>query len=137
MAVQPNFVYVKIKDIKDNKIYILAECRLKSLYKKKTDYELLDKYQGVDLLGIEYIPPFPWFDEERRKDGCFRILSGEFVTDDTGTGIVHIAPAYGADDYEISVRDKIIKPDNPLDNLDDSGYFYKDPKLDFLQGVSG
>jgi len=50
-------------------------------------------------VGIEYVPLFDYFEKERRKDGCFRVLSGKFVTGEDGTGIVHIAPAYGEEDY--------------------------------------
>ena len=54
---------------------------------------------GTDLVGIEYVPLFDYFEKERRKDGCFKVLSGSFVTSEEGTGIVHIAPAYGEEDY--------------------------------------
>jgi len=42
------------------------------------------------------------------------VLIGDFVTGEDGTGIVHIAPAYGVEDYEISVKNKIIRRDNPV-----------------------
>ena len=73
--------------------------------------------------GIQYVPLFDYFEEERRADGCYKVLLGKFVTSDTGTGIVHIAPAYGEEDYNISVENGIIRPDNPLNPLDDNGFF--------------
>ena len=119
----PDFVYLKLKDIKLNKVLILAECRLESLYKKESDYEILEKIKGKDLEGIEYTPLFDYFEKERRPDGCYKVLCGDFVTSDTGTGIVHIAPGYGEEDYKISIENNIIKPDNPLDPLDANGFF--------------
>ena len=50
--------------------------------------------KGTDLVGLEYQPMFDFF-LERAKDGCFRVQSATFVTDDAGTGIVHCAPGFG------------------------------------------
>lgn len=72
--------------------------------------------------GLEYEPLFNDF-IARKKDGCFKVLTAEFVTSDTGTGIVHIAPGFGEDDYKISVQNKIIKFDNPVCPMDAEGRF--------------
>lgn len=85
--------------------------------------------KGKDLEGIEYVPLFDYF-EERRKDGCFKVLTGDFVTADTGTGIVHIAPGYGEEDYKVCCKNKIIRADDPLDPLDANGFF-EDSVTDF------
>ena len=122
IAVHPEFDYVKIKDLKENKVLILAKCRLEANF-PGGGYEVLGEMKGKELAGIEYVPLFDYFEEERRKDGCFKVLLGDFVTTDTGTGIVHIAPGYGEEDYKISVANKIIAADNPLDPLDDNGFF--------------
>ena len=126
LAVNPEFDYVKIKDLQTGELYILAECRLHDLYPKpkdgKDNHVVLEKFKGKTLENIEYVPLFDNF-ESKRSEGCFRVLCGDFVTSDTGTGIVHCAPAYGEEDYRICTKYKIIKPDSPLDTLDDNGYF--------------
>lgn len=65
LAVNPTFDYVKIKDLKTNDIYIVAECRLKSLYPKEPEYEILEKFKGENLKGVQYVPIFNYFDEMR------------------------------------------------------------------------
>ncbi len=123
LAVNPEFDYVKINDTQTNEIYILAECRLSDLYPKgKETFTVLEKFKGKTLENLEYVPLFDNF-ESRRSEGCFRVLCGDFVTNNTGTGIVHCAPAYGEEDYRICKKYNIIKPDAPLDTLDDNGYF--------------
>lgn len=123
IAINPTFTYVKLKDIKQDDIYIVAECRLAALYPKKEEYELIEKMKGADLAGLEYVPLFDYFEKERRKDGCFKVLLGDFVSEADGTGVVHIAPAFGEEDYYLSLENKIIKPDDPLCPIDDNGYF--------------
>lgn len=98
LAVHPDFTYVKIKDKKlvenkeEGEIWILAEARLNELYAKikdkKSAYEVIEKIKGKDLEGVEYEPLFNYF-QEREKDGCFRVLCANYVTADSGTGIVH------------------------------------------------
>lgn len=63
---------------------------------------------------------------DRKKDGCFKVLIGEFVTNDAGSGIVHCAPGFGEEDYKVCVRQKIIEPDNPVVPLDENGNFTKE-----------
>lgn len=55
--------------------------------------------------------------------GCFKVLCGTHVTDDAGTGIVHTAPAYGVEDYQICRDYNIIDPDDPCVSIDESGFF--------------
>ncbi len=61
-------------------------------------------------MGKAYEPMFDYF-ADREKDGCFRVLSGAFVTSDAGTGVVHCAPGFGADDYKVCVKSGIIRPE--------------------------
>lgn len=58
-----------------------------------------------------------------KPKGCFQVLCGDWVTSDSGTGIVHTSPAFGADDYTTCKEAKIIDPDDPCVTVDDSGYF--------------
>jgi isoleucyl-tRNA synthetase len=122
LAVNPNFIYLKIKDLKRNDTYIVAECRIQDLYKDPKAYELIEKIKGIDLEGTEYEPLFDFF-KERRADGCFRVLAGDFVTSESGTGIVHCAPGFGHDDYKLCCEKKIIRPDNPVLPINENGKF--------------
>ena len=78
--------------------------------------------KGSELQGTEYVPLFNYF-ADRQKDGCFRVLTADYVTNDAGTGVVHSAPGFGDDDYKICVKHGIIQPDNPPCPIDDDGRF--------------
>lgn len=82
--------------------------------------------------GQDYLPLFDYYYEEMKPKGCFKILCGTHVTDDAGTGIVHTAPAFGAEDYQISREYNIIHPDDPCVCIDDSGIF-----IDKVKDFSG
>ena len=122
LVVNKDFDYVKVLDKKTKHHYILAESRLGGLYKDKEAYTIVEKFKGSELVGQEYEPLFPYF-QERRSKGCFKILAGDFVTADTGTGIVHCAPGFGEDDYKVSVQNHIIEPDDPPVPIDENGFF--------------
>ena len=66
---------------------------------KNTEFEILEEFKGKTLAGIEYEPLFDYYHKKMQPKGCFRILLGEYVTSDSGTGIVHTAPAFGPEDY--------------------------------------
>jgi isoleucyl-tRNA synthetase len=63
---------------------------------KKIDFEVVGSYKGQDLLGIHYHQLMPYVQPE---GDAFRVIAGDFVTTEDGTGIVHIAPTFGADDF--------------------------------------
>jgi len=129
LSVNSNMEYVKIKDTKTEELYILAKSRLEDLYKTPEEYQVLDTFQGTALEGKEYIPLFDYF-QEYKNTGAFKVLLGEHVTEDAGTGVVHTAPGFGADDYSICLKHKIVKPDQLPLPVDASGYFL-DPVSDF------
>ncbi|RKU44659.1 isoleucine--tRNA ligase [Coniochaeta pulveracea] len=114
LCAHPDFEYVKIHDEKSGKNYIIHEKLLGTLYKdpKKAKYKVLTKYKGKDMLGWKYLPPFNYFYDEY-KDVGFRLLNGTYVTDDSGTGIVHQAPAFGEDDYNVAVEAGIVTESRP------------------------
>jgi len=124
LVVHPDFDYVKVFDKTHNTHFVFAECRLTELYHGKTakDYEIKSKFKGTELAGKEYIPLFDYF-HDRKADGCFRVLVDPYVTSDTGTGVVHAAPGFGADDYRACVKAGIIRPDNPPVPIDENGRF--------------
>lgn len=96
LCVHPDFEYVKISDEKSGDNYFLLEKLLTTLYKdpKKAKFKIIEKVKGRDMLGWKYEPLFDYYYEEF-KDVAFRVLNGTYVTDDSGTGIVHQAPAFG------------------------------------------
>jgi isoleucyl-tRNA synthetase len=66
---------------------------------KKIPFSILAEYKGINLVDIVYEQLIDWADP---GEGAFRVLAGDFVTTEDGTGIVHIAPTFGADDYKIA-----------------------------------
>ncbi|KAM3512783.1 hypothetical protein MY11210_003568 [Beauveria gryllotalpidicola] len=125
LAAHPDFEYIKIQDGKSGKIYILLEKLLTTLYKdpKKADFKIIEKIKGKDMLGWRYEPLFDYFYEEF-KDKGFRVLNATYVTADSGVGIVHQAPAYGEDDYNIALEAGIISEKRPPpDPINDTAHF--------------
>lgn len=107
----PDIDYVIVEDKAGGERYLLAEARLAAHYKKEEDYKVLEKFKGTALKGWTYEPLFPYF---RNQPGSFRILVDAFVSTGDGTGIVHLAPAYGEDDYRVCRAEGIDLVD-PLD----------------------
>ncbi len=94
VAVNPGVTYALVAA--GNRRYLLAESRLGAYARELgEDPEVLGSYRGNDLLGVRYLPPFPFFLD---APNSFRVLAADFVSTEDGTGIVHLAPAYGEDD---------------------------------------
>ncbi|CAD8078640.1 unnamed protein product [Paramecium sonneborni] len=127
LAVHPDLDYVKLLDKASNTHYILAQSRIIELYQDDKLYEIVQKFKGSELVGIEYVPLFNYF-LERREQGCFRVLAANFVTSNDGTGIVHCAPGFGEDDYKACLKVAIINPSDPLVPIDSSGRFLESVK---------
>ncbi len=98
LCVGPQVDYVAVKDLSDGSVYVLAEARLPAYYKNAEQYEVLETLKGSDLTGMGYEPLFAYFADH---ENSFVVLSDDFVTTSDGTGIVHMAPAYGEDDYRV------------------------------------
>ncbi len=99
LAVNPKLDYVKIRVTEDNKeeFYILAEKCLDDAIDH--EYEIVEKYKGSDLTGLTYSPVFDYALKEFDKKDAWRVVEADYVTTDDGTGVVHTAPAFGADDF--------------------------------------
>ncbi|WP_163798791.1 isoleucine--tRNA ligase [Mycolicibacterium sediminis] len=97
VAVNPEIDYVVVDA--DGRRFVLAQSRLAS-YARELGEEptVLATLSGRDLLGLRYVPPFAYFVDADEARNAFQVLPGDFVTTDDGTGIVHMAPAYGEDD---------------------------------------
>lgn len=114
LAVNPDLDYVKIRVTVDDSAehYILAEKCLDNAIDH--DYEIVDKYKGEDLIGWIYNPVFDYALKEHKKESAWRVISADYVTTEEGTGVVHTAPAFGADDFE-SCKKNDIPMFNPID----------------------
>jgi isoleucyl-tRNA synthetase len=115
LAVREDIEYVQVKSEKTGKSYILAKALLENfsdLAKSPIDKELT----GKDLVGLTYTPLLPYFKELKN---AFKVIPSGHVTTDSGTGIVHMAPAFGEDDY-IACKKAGVPVVNPVD---DDGMF--------------
>lgn len=112
LAVGANIDYVLIRTqnqyTKQSVTVVLAESLLASVV-GKNEYELLAKFSGKDIEGIEYEQLFDWVNPilAGSKLSAFRVICGDFVTTEDGTGIVHIAPTFGADDDKVAKQNGI------------------------------
>ena len=128
--------------------YILAEARLAAYFNPKAadmplsaykpgdkliPYQVIGRCKGRDLVGLSYEQLIPWF---HPGDGAFRLISDSYVTTEDGTGIVHIAPTFGADDarvgkaFGIPPLQLVDKAGNLRPAVDLKGRFYRLEDLD-------
>lgn len=122
LAVNPKLEYTKIYDEEKKRHYILLESLLKSLYKKPAaaKYKVVEKIMGEKLIGLKYVPIFDYF-YDQFKDHGFKVIGADYVSDDSGTGIVHQSPAFGEVDFTAATEAGIINekrtPPNPVDDV--------------------
>ncbi len=95
LSVGESVTYVKVQHQKTGKVYILAEA-LVGKHFGDDPVEVLCHLSGKDLAGKKYLPPFDYF---KGHPNAFRVLLADFVSTEDGTGIVHMAPAFGEDDF--------------------------------------
>ena len=109
--------YVAVRDVTDETkpVYIMAKARLGHIFKKEEQYELVAEFKGDQLKGVEYEPIFPYF-ADKRAEGAFRVTNDDYVTTDDGVGLVHIAPAYGEDDFRVCKEAGMTAFVDPLDD---------------------
>jgi len=112
LAVGEDIEYVKAKNIQTEEIYIIAKSAMEKVGAE--NFQSIQNISGKDLIGLEYEPIFP-----HDMENGYRIVAGDFVTAEDGTGIVHIAPAFGEDDF-------ILRKEKDLPiilNVDEEGKF--------------
>jgi isoleucyl-tRNA synthetase len=97
LAVGPDIDYAVMQEA-DGTRYILAEARLGSYEKELADATRVDTLKGSDLVGRTYAPILPFLAD---TPNAFRVLAGDFVTTEDGTGVVHMAPGFGEDDQNV------------------------------------
>ena len=113
VAVGAEIEYARVKDGEDH--YWVAIERLDWVWPdEETGYEVVATTSGDQLLGVTYHPPFPHF-ADQRSNGAFRIIAMEEVMTDEGTGLVHLAPAYGEADFAALQTEGIEAFVDPID----------------------
>ncbi len=137
LAVSADDEYVKI-ELENGEKFILAKARLEEVIEEK--YNIIEEMKGSDLVGKDYRPLFDFVEPEKR---AYYVVTADFVTLTDGSGIVHIAPAFGEDDYQVGV-----KHDLPFIQLVDSegkfvdevepwkGIFVKDADPSIIEDLS-
>ncbi len=102
LAIGKDFDYVRVRHGDD--VLILAEARL-SVLDPEVETEVLETMKGSELLGRRYQQLLPFVSPG--EENAFIVVEADFVTLDSGTGIVHMAPAFGEDDYQVGRREKL------------------------------
>ncbi len=127
LAVNPDIRYVLVRAEGADHCLILAEGLAEAVL--GGSYEVLRTVPGADLVGKTYEPCFPQARHELGADAAWRVVAADFVTLEDGTGIVHVAPAFGADDFETGKREGV-----PLYNpVTRDGTF--DSRVDLVAGM--
>ncbi|MBR4822120.1 MAG: isoleucine--tRNA ligase, partial [Bacteroidales bacterium] len=138
LCVGPKIDYVRVKSTNPytgaEAVYVVAEALVGTWFGDKIPYEVLPgKFKGTELAGIRYKQLIPWF----KPDGkAFEVILGDYVTTEDGTGIVHIAPTFGADDKKVATAAGIVplmvidRDGNPQAQVDRQGRFYRLEDLD-------
>ena len=138
LCVGPNITYVKVKSSNPYTgapaTYIVAKDLVGKLFSEKIPFEVLPgEMKGSELVGMRYEQLIPWF---RPDEGAFRVIPGDYVSTEEGTGIVHIAPTFGADDAKVAkaagVPGLVVIDRNgdPQAQVDPRGRFYRVEDLD-------
>ena len=135
LCVGPNIDYVLLKTVhpytEEPCQILMAKALVETMFKESP--EVIAEYKGNDLVGIEYEQLIPWVNP---GEGAFRIIPGDYVTTEDGTGIVHIAPTFGADDKRVAAAagipplQMIDKDGKPQPMVDRTGKFFRIEDLD-------
>ena len=140
LCVGPKIDYIEVAAPSGDHI-ILAEARLDAYRKelcgvdeegKPLEPQIVARYKGADLVGLEYEPLFPWV----KLENAWRVIPGDYVTTEDGTGIVHIAPTFGADDKKVADAAGVpglyfqTKNNGPRPMVDFTGKYWKVEDLD-------
>lgn len=142
LAVGAKLDYVKVRVPKSAKTFaydggeehlIVAEALLGVLATEPEECEIVERYKGADLVGLRYTPPFDFFASAEGAEEAWRVIAADFVTTGDGTGVVHLAPAFGADDYAVCQAEgmPLFNPVDPEGRFTDeaplvAGVWFKD-----------
>ncbi|RTE09907.1 isoleucine--tRNA ligase [Paenibacillus whitsoniae] len=135
LAVNKDVTYVKVRQ--NGEVYIVAEKLAAKVLKE--GYEVLSRLQGSDLVGLSYEPPFGYLQLGKGHV----VVDADYVSDASGTGIVHLAPAHGEDDYRTVKQHgldfvNVVKLDGRYSDqiTDFAGRFVKDCDVDIVRSLA-
>ncbi|MFC6228110.1 isoleucine--tRNA ligase [Paenibacillus allorhizosphaerae] len=135
LAVNRNVDYVKVRQ--NGEVYVVAKHLAEKVF--KDEYVVLSMHKGSELIGMPYEPPFGYV----RVNKGHVVVDADYVSDASGTGIVHIAPAHGEDDYR-TVREheldfvNVVNSNGRYDDkiADFAGRFVKDCDVDIVKSLA-
>lgn len=116
LCVNKNIIYSLVEY--QGEEYYVSKSRIEFLKEKlKSDVNIINEVVGSELVGLEYTPPYNFVNHK------YYVVEDGFVSDDAGTGIVHIAPAFGEDDYKVCIKNKLITKElkSLFVHIDDNG----------------
>jgi isoleucyl-tRNA synthetase len=131
LAMNSKMEYVTIQDEKTKEFYIIAKNSVAKIYNNfglSKSYEQISQHIGIEFKDVEYLPIFPYY-----ADRQFKVIMGDFVEENSGSGIVHIAPSFGVDDFDACINAGIITAEE-IGNycpLDENGRFVS-PVNDYI-----
>ncbi|NNF58214.1 MAG: isoleucine--tRNA ligase [Rhodothermaceae bacterium] len=144
MAVGDTIRYVKVRQVQEDgteEFLILAEARAAATL--KGDYEVVEELTGADLVGRRYEPMWPTFAEELGAEAAWVVVAARYVTTEDGTGIVHTAPAFGADDFLTGQKHGLpvlnpVRPDGTFEPTfgDIGGLWFKDADRPIIRDLT-
>lgn len=103
VAVGEDIDYLLLMNELGEKLWIAKDCVRR--YKQLESFEVVKSVKGTELIGRKYLPVF---DYNTHNENGFRIIGGDYVEVDTGTGFVHLAPTYGEDDARVCAKENIV-----------------------------
>ena len=117
VAASPEMTYVVVDGL------VMAESRVEAVLGAGAEARISGRFTGAELLGVRYRRPFALLPVPEGADG-WRVVSADFVTDDEGSGLVHIAPAFGADDWRLGRTENLptLNPVGPEGTFVDAGW---------------
>ena len=139
IAINKNIDYVILEDEHNEQLIMASNLVDKLVNQSKKNLKVIDKIDSLTLIGQKYIPIFDCYPIEQldKPEDAFTVVHADFVTDSDGTGLVHIAPSYGEDDYQTCINNNLIKKtDDLFMSIDEEGY-YKDLNIDGLIDLNG
>ncbi len=125
LAVNETITYVVAKQ--GDTHFILSKNRLEML---QGEYEVVKELQGKDLIGVSYEPLYIIEAHKEHEENAHKVYGADFVTDEDGTGIVHIATAYGEEDYNLNLKHSL-----PVVSLLNERGIFTEQAPSFIQGM--
>ena len=113
LCVNANIDYLLVQEADSGRKIYIAAARLEAVGKGK-NLNVLNTLPGTALVGKRYVPLFPYFNH-LDAEGAFRVVADDYVTTDSGTGVVHQAPAFGEDDFRVMKAHGVKSAPCPVD----------------------